>query len=531
MTYMKTKLSIGFIFIALGACAPTNLPPDEAEHRVAVMRLNEAGKKSKATEYRAVMYLDAARETAGMLDSTPSGEVAKLIYNKAAADLTVLLRGAEKGALWNRPQTLSYGGSTYRLRFAKGTGDGHWDPAYFTSFTPAEEVDLKTIDRRNRLDGVGGALVGVRKTAPLEAFSPRVGVTAPVSAVLEFKGDEAILTLVDPTVETKARVAGKDRPLVADFSAPLAFYPQKNEMFEGFMGALRVSQYMNITGLYMLQPYDPDRIPLVLVHGLISTPHMWRNVINELETDPVLRRRYQCMVFAYPTGNPPLYSAMRLREELGKFYREYPGAQDSVLVGHSMGGILSRAQVTTVEREDWDVIGEKKASAFFTRVKDGDLVDRSTRFSANPNVSRAVFICTPHRGSEMAVGTVGELAMRLIALPADLTSTLTGEVGASIAVITGDAKRMPNSVTGLSPKNPTYKVLDGKRLEVPHHSIIGDRGKGDTPHSSDGVVEYWSSQMKAAVSEKIVPGPHGSCELPETIDELRRILKLHLHSQ
>jgi hypothetical protein len=95
-------------------------------------------------------------------------------------------------------------------------------------------------------------------------------------------------------------------------------------------------------------------------------------------------------------------------------------------------------------------------------------------------------------------------------------------------VITGDPNRMPTSIDGLSPENPTLKVLDHSPIEVPHHSIIGDRGKGDTPDSSDGVVEYWSSHLKSAKSEKIVPGPHGSCELPETIEELKRLLHLHL---
>lgn len=527
---MKSHLPLVPVFavLALGACAPTGLPPAEGSHRAAVVSMEQAASPKATPEQRAALYLQAAREASALLDSPESGAAARLIYNKAAADLTVLLRSADKGSLWNRPLTLSSGGTTYRLRFAKGTRDGHWDPAYFTSFTLAEDVDLKTIERRNRQDGMGGALVGVRKADPLEAFSPRVGITAPVTATLEFKGEETVLSLVDPSVKMKSRVAGKDRALEADFSAPLAYYPQKSELLEGLMGALRVSEYMDITGLYSLQPYDPDRIPLVFVHGLISTPRMWRNVINELETDPVIRSRYQCMVFAYPTGNPPLYSALRLREELEKFYGQHPGARDAVLVGHSMGGILSRAQVTSVDRGDWDAIGEKKASTMFARVKPGDLVHRATTFTANPNVDRAVFICTPHRGSEMAIGTLGELAMRLIALPVDLTSTLTGAMGDSIAMVTGDAKRMPNSVSGLSPKNPTYKVLENQPLEVPHHSIIGDRGKGDTPQSSDGVVEYWSSQMKAAASEKIVPGPHGACEMPETIEELRRILRLHL---
>ena len=62
---------------------------------------------------------------------------------------------------------------------------------------------------------------------------------------------------------------------------------------------------------------------------------------------------------------------------------------------------------------------------------------------------------------------------------------------------------------------------------VPYHSIIGDRGKGDAPNSSDGVVPYWSSHLKDARSEKIVPSGHGSHENPEGIAELARILRQH----
>jgi pimeloyl-ACP methyl ester carboxylesterase len=516
--------------LALVACAPNGLPRAEGLHSSAVTQLSEARKQTLSAEQRAVLYLDAAREASVILDSRESGESARVIYNKAAADLTVLLRSAQNGGMWNRPLTLSHGGTSYKVRFAKGTRDGVWAPYHFTSFTPADDVDLKTIERRNRVDGVGGALVGVRMTNPLEPFSPRVGVTAPVTAVLDFKGNNATLTLIDPTLKTKTRLAGRERTLDADFSAPLAYYPQQSEFVEGLLGALRVQERMNITGLYMLQPYDPDRIPLIFVHGLISTPRMWRNVINEIETDPELRRRYQCWVFGYPTGNPPLYSAMRLREELQKVQQRYPDSKDMVLVGHSMGGILSRTQVTTVDRGAWDAVGKEKADALFANVKPGSLIERAALFEANPNVDRAIFICTPHRGSEMAIGTLGELAIRLISLPLDVATTITDTMGSSIAIMTGDPKRLPNSVSGLSPNNPTFKVLDARPIEVPHHSIIGDRGKGDTPDSSDGVVEYWSSHLKGAQSEKIVPGPHGSCELPETLDELRRLLRLHLQS-
>ena len=468
-----------------------------------------------AADQRAASYLDAA--------SRAGTDAAA--YNKAAADLTVLLRSADGGSLWNRPLTLSSGTKTYHLHYAKGTRDGIWDPAYFNSFTPADEVKLKSIKHRNIQDGLGGALVGVHKTEPLEPFSPLVGVTAPVTAVLDFKGADVTLSLLDPEKKTKADVAG--HPLAGDFSAPLAYYPHKSETWEGLMGAIRVESYMKTTGLYMLQPYDPDRIPLIFVHGLISTPRMWRNVINELEMDPKLRGHYQCWAFGYPTGNPPAYSALRLREELDRVHQLYPKAHGYVLVGHSMGGILTRMQVTTVDRSAWDLIGKEQAKQFFSHVPKGGLIERSALFHANPHIDRVIFICTPHRGSKMAVGSLGELGMRMISLPLDLTSTVVGSIGSSLSIVTG-SDRMPNSVTGLSPKNLTLKVLDSRPITVPYHSIIGDRGKGDTPNSSDGVVEYWSSHLDGAQSELIVPGPHGSCELPETIAELHRILLLHL---
>ena len=131
----------------------------------------------------------------------------------------------------------------------------------------------------------------------------------------------------------------------------------------------------------------------------------------------------------------------------------------------------------------------------------------------------------------MAIGSLGELAMRLISLPVDLASTVTGTVGNSLAIISGNSKTLPNSVSGLSPRNPAIKAFDSRPIEAPYHSIIGDRGKGDTPESSDGVVKYWSSHLDHAKSEKIVPGPHGACELPETIEELKRLLHLHLREK
>ena len=54
-------------------------------------------------------------------------------------------------------------------------------------------------------------------------------MTAPVTATVDFKGTDATLALRDPCERPEARVGGATRPLAADFSAPLAYYPSPNE--------------------------------------------------------------------------------------------------------------------------------------------------------------------------------------------------------------------------------------------------------------------------------------------------------------
>ena len=69
--------------------------------------------------------------------------------------------------------------------------------------------------------------------------------------------------------------------------------------------------------------------------------------------------------------------------------------------------------------------------------------------------------------------------------------------------------RLPNSIDTLAPNDPFVKEMSTLPMakRIPYHSIIGDRGRGDTPNSSDGVVaRIWSSShLDGAESEKIVP--------------------------
>ena len=513
-------------FLAGCATAPQTARGPEYAPTASIMR--EARSLSVPVEKRAADYLQAAAVTAPRLSGgigTPACET----YNAACGELTVLLRASEGGKLWNHPLTLTGNNNSYRLRL-EPAGSAVWAPNYFTTFERPDQVKEKLIRKKIIQEGVGGALVGVRIVNPPEKFMPAKGITAPVTATLDFHATDATLALRRPAKQPMTSVEGKTCPVAANFSAPIGYYqPPPNLLLVSLMAMLRSGHYMEKTGLYFLQPYDPDRTPLVFVHGLFSTPFDWVQTINGLQADPEIRKHYQFWVFAYPTGNPILYSALRLREELARADKLYPNHRPYVVVGHSMGGMLAHMQVVTATQAMWEKTLGQTAKSIFRQKSRDSLIVRATIFQANPRIKRVVFICTPHRGSEMASSGLGRFGISLISLPLNIATKMKDALtSADLVQLTGSSKRLPNSITGLKPSNPGLPVINSAPISVPYHSIIGDRGKGDSPNSTDGVVPYWSSHLDGAQSECIVPGPHGSCELPQTIAELDRILRLNL---
>ena len=98
----------------------------------------------------------------------------------------------------------------------------------------------------------------------------------------------ATLTAYDPTAVSRVRLGGAEKPLAADFTAPIVDRTRDiSELRLALVGLFRPDA--SDASLVMLQPYDSKRIPVVLIHGLNSHPRMWRNVVNELSADPQLR--------------------------------------------------------------------------------------------------------------------------------------------------------------------------------------------------------------------------------------------------
>jgi hypothetical protein len=460
------------------------------------------------------------------------------IYNRAAVDLACELPKLNRYRSSPGPFTIQnrQTGEIYRLQL--GPGDRAEYPAtYFQKLLDARKLQVRRGEEAVLIHGLGGPVVGVRSSvlagSPLPRFEPPSGYRLPVTSVVDFSLDshkvpvEARLRLVDPLHQNTVQIGGQRFPLSANFSAPLLSYGRLNELWVGFINMIRGESMRNATGLLLTQPYDPDRIPVIFVHGLLSSKFIWRKTALALLQDPEIRRRYQFWVYSYPTGHPIPFSALDLREDLAFAQERFGPKHGVVLIGHSMGGLLSRMQVTDSGRTIWNEAFGPKAQKLYLRVPNDSRIKRALIFQANPTIKRVIFVATPHRGSRLAVGKIGAIAIWLIRLPLDLLDEIPQTIAHALN-FRGQHAILSTSIQGLSPNSPLLHALDRLPIQAVHHSIIGDRGRGDTPNSSDGVVPYSSSHLASAQSEKIVPTGHEAMDNPQAVEEIRRILLLNL---
>jgi pimeloyl-ACP methyl ester carboxylesterase len=448
-------------------------------------------------------------------------------YNHSVARLIENLEqsGADP---WNRTLALS-DGTKLKGKSPAGTAPLH------DQLFPADTLAFqgKYSEHRAQVSGVGAPLVLVtsfegigheelRKNQPLRNLT----------AIVRFEGNTATLELLDPYQHETITLAGKSRPLSADYGAAVMLGLSKARIDKlGLARLLRPSRYNDTAHLNFLQPYDPQRIPVLMVHGLQDTPATFAPMYFQILDDPELRARYQFWVFSYPSGYPYPYSASLLRRELDQVQRDFPGHKPMVIIGHSMGSLVSRLMVTNVGDSLWLKAFGHPPSETKMIGHSKEILIKALVFDDRKEIDRAVFYSGPHRGSILASNWIGRISSRLVKLPAFVADVRNATLSAATADIAGLAmQQAPNSIGTLSPENPFVKAINDIPIveRTPYHSIMGDRGKGDTPDSSDGVVAYWSSHLDGAVSEKIVPSGHGSHQNPEGIEEAKRILHLHL---
>lgn len=487
-------------------------------------------------------YLTAIELTLPTFEWSASAERVslKLVHNLACAELGMTFHetfGASSPTV-SLPGPLR----TYRLRWNHDRS-GLADPAFFNSLRPASYLKIKGFENRHRQEGYGGAMVGLHSSTPERVsqnpFLTPEGWAIPLTALARMpKTGEVSLELHDLTREDHLLVKGRRYPLEADFTAPIATLADTAAMEDKSIHTMFRPDESVHEGLFLVAPYQPDRIPLILVHGLMSHPLTWREVANTCYADPVLRSNYQLMAFLYPTGYPVVRNAAELRIKLREFQKRYdprntnPRMKNMVMVGHSMGGILTNVQIRSGGDAVWNRLFDKPIDEIDMTDPEREVLRELAYFKANPNITRAVFVCAPHRGSGFANRPIGRLGANLIKVPVDIIDFSSEKLVGSSTNLTRSFLASPTgSIDDLRVGSPVLEAL--LEQPMPHapvfHTIVGDRGFGDGPKTrSDGVVPYWSSHLEGAASELVVPTSHSATNHPETVAEIRRILYQHL---
>lgn len=338
-----------------------------------------------------------------------------------------------------------------------------------------------------------------------------------------------MLEFYDPLDKETVSFHGRTVPLAADFTVPLAVMlqqtdPGKHELWR----VLNPEKYANTAAIERLQPFNPNKTVVLVIHGLKDSQATWTPMINKLRGDPVIRKHYQFWFYSYPTGYPFPYSAAILREELDEVEKQFPKLKPMVVIGHSMGGCISRLLLTDSGNQLWMKIFGRPPDEVPLSPKTREYFRQELFFRHRPEIGRVIFIAAPLRGSNMATGLIGSLATLLIREP-----TLSSQASQEMLQVTNvreeelKPKRRANSVDSLSPKSRFLNALNTIPMApgVPYHTVIGDRGRGDSPNSSDGVVPYWSSHINGAETENIVPSDHNAHQNPQAIEDVLRILK------
>ena len=443
---------------------------------------------------------------------------------------------------------------------------GNWRPDEFDHYEFVSDYEIETLRNRHTTYGLGVPLIAVRRptggTDEREKYYAKglsYSVTAlmrcvePVDGARTGEASTCVLEFFDPLTANQILLANQWVPLETDLTTPLAFFldsPDFRKRNKATEGLVDPHHSQSKRGLYMLEPYDPNRIPVLMVHGLWSSPMTWMDMFNDLRSFPEIRERYQFWFYLYPSGQPFWISATQLRNDLVAMRDAFDqphrdAAMDQmVLVGHSMGGLVSRLQTIDSGDEFWQIVSDIPAQGpeqALAKIQGPD-EDRyklvsTLFFRPNRSVRRVITIGTPHRGSEFANDYTRWIARKIIKLPKIAINT-GNRLAAENPNLFKDTELLTvaNAIDSLAPESPIFPVMmRAKRSPgVKYHNIIGvlentsflsgRRARGD------GIVEYNSATMDDVESELVVNAPHTSIHMiSKTIFEVRRILLDHLH--
>jgi triacylglycerol esterase/lipase EstA (alpha/beta hydrolase family) len=350
---------------------------------------------------------------------------------------------------------------------------------------------------------------------------------------------EVSIPVYDPYEHKQLKINNQQVPLAGQFTAGYGLWLARSGFArQSIRTLLGREQSIERPHLYLMQPYDPARRVVVLIHGLASSPEAWVNVANEIMGDERLRQRYQIWQIYYPTNFPVAVSHFQIRNTIQSVLRHFdpdhtaPASRDMVLVGHSMGGLIARLMVSSSESTAMSQLIEGSDLNSRRKLRLQARLGQLINFKPMPQVRRAIFLAAPHQGTPIARNRLSMLLAQIIRLPLTILQDLTDPVLDGDAAAPGQTPiRLPNSIDNLRDDDQFIRAAANIPISqgVKYHSIIARvSADGALEDTNDGLVPYRSSHLSGAVSEKVIVSGHSVQETASAILELRRILHADL---
>jgi pimeloyl-ACP methyl ester carboxylesterase len=426
-----------------------------------------------------------------------------------------------------------------------------WHPQQISRVLMANETATLGVDRYYQSSGLGTPLVAVHENRgreplyPDRLFFPVTAVLRPANAIdpessstihTGMASRDIVLEFHNPHRFDSIPVASSVVPMARDLTAPLVhLYRETPRRFTE--GLLDPDDADVRPRLFLSEPYQSGKIPIVFIHGLWSDPITWINMVNDLRSQGDINRHYQFWYFRYPTGRGLLESAAELRESLERTQDRFDPSHEQlalrhvVLIGHSMGGIVAKLQVSDSHDILWRQAASRDLEAVRTTPEMRARLRRMFFFQASPLVSRVVSIGTPHHGSESTRRLAGRLASRLVrSSPSEEARyrQLMDQNRDIFAEFLWDS--WPTSIDLLEPTNPLLQAF-AKLPIAPHvrrHTVIGDRSMNLRGEPTDGVVSVSSARQWDVESEYLVSLRHKEIHQHWTTSRhIMHILRIH----
>lgn len=418
------------------------------------------------------------------------------------------------------------------------------------AFEFASDYELKNLRNRHTTDGLGVPIMARRRRPQQQSQLEKYyadDLTVPITVLVRsdshsaFQSNHFQLQLFDPRESDGVLVGETLVPIATDLSTPLAWFltDPRNSLLETF-AFLRPDRASRLEGLYMVQPFDPDRIPVLMVHGIWSSPLTWMEMFNDLQSDPVLRDKYQFWFYMYPTGEPLAFTTAKLRDRLKTLRQECDPVgrnrklNDMVVVGHSMGGLM--AYLLSVDSEDklWNAVSDKSLADIQADPQTQEKIRQIYFFESDRSIDRIVTIASPFKGSNFSNGLTRWITGAIVSIP-----QATAQLSELVFMQSGrdPMSKILTSRTSVDSLNKDSAVLQlightAISEQIQHHNIVGLQPKQwwkFWSKSSDGVVNYDSARRTDAVSEVRVKASHSHVHRsPAAVSEVRRILLEHL---